>query len=122
MVDKLGSQVNIFRMMSTIQALANGLKKHGWDVIGMYRSGEKWKLLELQGFRNRWFNCCNHGGWLQEEVQNCHVSVYIARSIFLFGRFRFLAQIAVLSTQFASERRARSCRWDSNSEGTDGLA
>lgn len=105
---KHGNRVFIFGMGYTSLALANSLKKQGWDVVGTCRSEEKREALELRGFQTHRFNPDNDGEWLQgEAIRDLHASTHIVNSIPPVGDFDcdpVLASVKVELQQAARER------------------
>ncbi|KAG0621262.1 hypothetical protein M758_3G006000 [Ceratodon purpureus] len=86
--DGVPSSVFIFGMGYTSLALANSLRKRGWEVAGTCRSEEKRIALESRGFQAHRFNPDNDAECLREEaIQDLHRSTHIVSSVPPVGDF-----------------------------------
>ena len=82
------ARVFVFGMGYTALALANSLRKRGWEVAGTCRSEEKREALERRGFRAHRFNPDNDGEGLRAEaIRELHASTHIVSSIPPVGDF-----------------------------------
>lgn len=82
------NKVFIFGMGYTSLALANTLRKQGWEVAGTCRSEEKRSALKTRGFRAHRFNPDNDGECLREDaIRELHNSTHIVSSIPPVGDF-----------------------------------
>jgi nucleoside-diphosphate-sugar epimerase len=104
-VASTGNRAFIFGMGYTSVALANNLRKRGWEVAGTCRSEEKRGALEARGFRAHRFNPNNDGEGLRAEaIRELHEATHIVSSIPPVGDFDCDPVLASLREELLSAR------------------